>query len=84
MEGVDTSRDVEFYEHTHTRRSGRTRKRTNRYKTEEVSLLLHVENNIIKEQINETVTKALTDEEIDVFLPEPKHERDLKKTAHLL
>ena len=51
---------------------------------EEISLLLHVENNMNKEQINETVTKALTDEEIDVFIPEPKHEKDLKKTAHLI
>ena len=29
-----------------------------------------------KEHINETIIKAITDEEIDVFLPEPKHERD--------
>ena len=69
MEGVDNSHDVEFYEHTQTRRSERARKRTNRYKTEEISLILHVENNMNKEQIHETITKALTDEESDVFLP---------------
>ena len=69
MEGVDESQDVEFYEHTQTRRSGRTRKRINRYKTEEISLILHVENNMTKEQINETITKAITDEKTLSFYP---------------
>ena len=69
MEGGDKSQDVEFYEHTQTRRSGRTRKRINRYKTEEISLILHVENNMTKEQINETITKAITDEKTLSFYP---------------
>ena len=84
MEGVDTSQDVEFYEHTQTRWSGRTRKRTNRYKTEAISLILHVETIMNKEQINKTITKAITDEQIDVFLPEPKHERDLKNCTPII
>ena len=66
LHGINFDADVEFFDHIQQRRSTRTRKRTNRYKTQELNLILHVENKFQKEQLFQTITNNLQ-EEIDIL-----------------
>ena len=78
LNNLDVESEVQYYEDTQNRRTRRQRVNTNRYKPQELHLIMAVENRMTEETISDSIAQAI-EEDITPFLPEPKNERDLRK-----